>query len=119
MELARQFIADASQPPETIAQALSLLEESLAARDESDGILKRHARHWELDRLALVDRNILRLAVFEMLSKRAPPKVIIAESLRLAEEFSTAESPRFVNGILDAVYKELYPDPSKTGTHNP
>ena len=54
-----------------------------------------------------MDRNILRLATYELRFDKAPPKVVITEALRLAREFSTAESPRFVNGILDAVVREL------------
>jgi len=110
MELACSFIADSREPAATIADADELVRRAYASRDESDQWLTRHAKHWDLKRLALVDRNILRLAVHEMLSGRTPPKVAIAEALRLAQEFSTAESPRFVNGILDAVYKELKAD---------
>ncbi len=86
------------------------MREALNACEDSDCILQRHARHWEIKRLAMVDRNILRLAVYEMYSGRTPPKVVIAESLRLAQEFSTAESPAFVNGILDAIYREMKTD---------
>ena len=107
MELAAMFITDSRETPEAVATAGDLLHQAFAARDESDKWLSRHARHWDLERLALVDRNILRLAVYEMLSGRTPPKVAITEALRLAQEFSTAESPRFVNGILDAIYKEM------------
>ena len=107
MELAVSFIADSRETPDTIAAAGNMLREAFASQDVSDQWLSRHARHWELSRLAMVDRNVLRLAVYEMLSRRTPPKVVITEALRLAQEFSTAESPRFVNGILDAVYKEM------------
>lgn len=107
MDFACQFIDDSRENPETLSAAQALLREAFGARDQSDQLLQRHARHWDLGRLALVDRNILRLAAYEMLSGQTPYKVAIAEAIRLAQEFSTAESPRFVNGILDAVYKEL------------
>lgn len=110
MDLVRLFITDSREAADTVAIAGDLLEQAFASREESDGWLMRHARHWELGRLALIDRNILRLAAYEMLSGRTPPKVAITEALRLAQEFSTAESPRFVNGILDAVYKEMQAD---------
>ena len=55
----------------------------------------------------MVDRNILRLAVAEMRGGQTPPKVALSEAIRLAQEFSSAESPRFVNGVLDAVMKEI------------
>ena len=80
---------------------------SAAQREESDRILARNAHHWDLSRLALVDRNILRLAVAEMRGGQTPPKVALSEAIRLAQEFSSAESPRFVNGVLDAVMKEI------------
>ena len=73
------------------------------------------SRHWELGRLALVDRNILRLAAWELLTKKAPHAVIISEATRLAQEFSTVDSPRFVNGVLDAVTKELSRDTEDNG----
>lgn len=88
--------------------AMKLLRAAFDGRVASDAFLSRHARRWELPRLAMVDRNILRLAVHELRLGEAPPKVVISEALRLAREFSTAESPRFVNGVLDAVAKELF-----------
>ena len=104
--LVDQFIDDSRQSEQTIQYARKLLEMTLADRDECDEILSRHAKHWQLPRLALVDRNILRLAVAEMKSD-APYKVVISEAVRLAQEFSTAESAGFVNGVLDAVAKEI------------
>ena len=102
-----EFIADSREPPETIDAARGLLEGVLADRDACDLLLARHARRWNLERLALVDRNILRLAVHELRAGTVPFKVVITEALKLAQEFSTAESPRFVNGVLDAVAHEI------------
>ena len=93
-----------------IASARDLLSGALGDTDRCNEYLKRHCRHWGLERLALVDRGILRLGVHELLTQQAPPKVVIAESLKLAREFSTAESPRFINGVLDSVVKELTSD---------
>ena len=84
-----------------------LLTSALASRDRCDTSLTRHARHWRLGRLALVDRNILRLGVCELLDGQTPPNVVIVEAVRLAKEFSTAESPRFVNGVIDAIAKDI------------
>jgi len=102
-----EFIDDSREGDETLAVAHPLLDEAFADRPACDELLVRHARHWELGRLAMVDRNILRLAVHEMRSGRAPVKVLITEAIRLAREFSTADSPRFVNGVLDAVAREI------------
>jgi N utilization substance protein B len=106
-ELVAQFIDDSKEPPPTLAAAHKLLAATTAQREESDRILARNAHHWDLSRLALVDRNILRLAVAEMRGGQTPPKVALSEAIRLAQEFSSAESPRFVNGVLDAVMKEI------------
>ena len=106
-DLVDLFIDDSKEMPETAAAARRMLHEVFADRDKCDSLLAPHAHHWELGRLAMVDRNILRLAVYELRSGRAPVKVVIAEALRLAKEFSTTESPRFVNGVLDSVAKEL------------
>jgi len=107
VELVHEFVADSREPPETLRAARGLLDEAHADWPACDGILVRHARHWDLSRLALVDRNILRLAAHELRFAKAPPKVVITEAIRLAREFSTAESPRFINGVLDAVAREI------------
>lgn len=102
-----QFIAESKEEPGTLDLARELLELALRDRPACDEVLARHARHWDLTRLALVDRNILRLATAEMRADRAPGRVVITEAIALAREFSTAESPRFINGVLDAVAREL------------
>ncbi len=107
---AEGFIADSREPESTIKNAQRLLVETFDDLEMIDDILARHARHWELTRLAMVDRNILRIATSELKTGSVPFKVVISEALRLAQEFSTAESPRFVNGVLDAVARELNKD---------
>lgn len=74
---------------------------------ELDARFAKAAEHWRIDRLALVDRNILRLGVFELLEGVTPPKVVIDESLWLAHRFGGTQSPGFVNGVLDAVARSL------------
>lgn len=75
--------------------------------EEIDSRITRHAEHWRIERMSAVDRNILRLAVFEMLRYDTPPAVVIDEALELARRFSNEESVQFVNGVLDAVNREL------------
>lgn len=78
--------------------------------DELPGIderITRHATHWRIDRMPVVDRNILRIAVYEMLCTDTPPAVIVDEALELARRFSGEESVHFVNGVLDAVLREM------------
>jgi len=75
---------------------------------KADRIIAQYAENWDLDRMAVADRNILRLAVYEMLWRDdAPPKVVISEAIEIAKKFGTQESSRFINGILDRVHKEL------------
>ncbi len=76
-------------------------------REELDGLIRRHSAHWRMDRMSRVDRNILRLAVFELLHREdIPPKVTINEAVELGKRFGTEESGSFINGILDAIYDQ-------------
>ena len=87
-----------------------LLRGTLEHLAEIDGELERQTAHWRLDRLAAVDRNILRLAMFELLFQSTTPHaVIIDEAIEIAKKFGTAESSRFINGVLDRIHKELRP----------
>ena len=82
-----------------------------AAQDrvgEIDGIIERHAQHWRMDRMAAVDRSLLREAVAEFLAYPTTPKaVVINEALEVARKFSSPEALTFINGVLDSVAKEL------------
>ena len=73
---------------------------------EIDALISGHAEHWRIERMPAVDRNILRLAIYELRNTDTPPAVTIDEALELARRFSTEESVLFVNGVLDAVHKE-------------
>lgn len=75
---------------------------------ELDAVLNKYAQNWDTKRMAPVDKNILRLALYEMLHvPEVPPVVAINEAIELAKELSTDDSGKFVNGILDRVRKEL------------
>jgi N utilization substance protein B len=83
-----------------------LLRGALAHLDEIDEELERQTAHWRLDRLAAVDRNILRLAMYELLFEGdTPHAVVIDEAIEIAKKFGAEESPRFVNGVLDGFVK--------------
>ena len=101
-------------PPPTADEAAvrlfadPLIRGTLQFRDEADEMIKKHAKNWELHRIAAVDRNILRLAIYEMLHRDdIPPIVSINEAVDIAKKFSTQDSGKFVNGILDKVKGEL------------
>jgi N utilization substance protein B len=85
-----------------------LVRETLTRLPEIDALLAAHARNWRVERMAVIDRVVLRLAVAELLTEpQTPPKVVINEALELARTFSGDESVAFVNGVLDAVRKAL------------
>ena len=101
-------------PPPTVEEAAvrlfadPLIRGAVEHRDEADEVIKKHARNWELHRIAAVDRNVMRLAIFEMLHREdIPPVVSINEAVDIAKKFSTQDSGKFVNGILDKVKGEL------------
>jgi N utilization substance protein B len=95
------------QPESARSFARKLVEGTVADAGEIDAIITEHAEHWRVDRMATVDRNILRLAVYEFLHEDTPKKVVINEALEIAKKFSTPEAVQFINGILDAVRLEL------------
>ena len=82
--------------------------------DQIDALLARHTEHWRIPRMAVVDRNVLRLSTFELLFENQTPRVVaINEALEIARKFSTSESIQFINGILDSIRKELEPQESE------
>jgi N utilization substance protein B len=75
---------------------------------EIDGLIEGHAEHWRMERMAAVDRNLLRASVAELLAFPTTPRaVVINEALEIARKFSSPESVQFINGVLDSVGKEL------------
>jgi N utilization substance protein B len=75
---------------------------------EINGLIEGHAQHWRMERMAAVDRNLMRAAVAELLGFPATPRaVVINEALEIARKFSSPESVQFINGVLDSVGKEL------------
>ena len=81
---------------------------------EIDSLIERHAEHWRMERMAAVDRNVLRAAVAELLGFPTTPRaVVINEALEIARKFSSPESVQFINGVLDSVSRDL----EKTSAH--
>jgi N utilization substance protein B len=90
------------------AFANTLVSGTIARVPEADELIAAHARNWRLERMAVVDRLVLRMAVYELLAERATPaRVIINEALELARRFSGEEPVPFINGVLDSVRKAL------------
>ena len=93
--------------PDPDTFAAELVQGTVAHVAVIDEQIARHAEHWRMERMPAVDRNILRLAVYEMLFGGTPPAVAIDEALELARRYSNEESVQFVNGVLDAVHKGI------------
>jgi transcription antitermination protein NusB len=96
------------EPMETRTFAEALASGTVAHVERIDALIARHAENWRLDRMAVVDRNLLRLATYEFLFDAETPKtVVINEAIEIARRFSAQESPQFINGILDSIRKEV------------
>lgn len=80
-----------------------------AIEGDIDARIKQHSEHWRIDRMSAVDRNILRMSIYELIEGKIPAAVIIDEALDLSRRFSGDESVSFINGILDAIRKDLVP----------
>ena len=105
---AAEFWARHPLDEETHEFAEAIVRGTMTRQREIDGIIAGVTEHWDLDRMAVVDRNILRLAVYELgWRAETPPKVVINEAIEIAKKFGTQESSRFINGILDRVHREL------------
>jgi transcription antitermination protein NusB len=101
------YTEESSEKPEPDAFMEELVRGTLAARSDIDTRIEEFSEHWRIERMSAVDRNILRLAIFEMMEGSNPPAVIIDEALELARRFSGVESVKFINGVLDAVRKKI------------
>jgi len=107
-QIAANFWIHHDEPPSLVAFTRQLVEDTIQHIEKIDALIQRHAEHWRLDRMAVVDRNLLRLATAEFLcDKETPRTVVINEAIEIARRFSAQESPQFINGILDSIKKEL------------
>jgi N utilization substance protein B len=106
-KLEAKFWKSAKAADKTRSFANKLFEGTVNDVTALDAIIVKHADNWRFERLAAIDRAILRLAVHEMNGTETPPKVVLNEAVDLAKKFSSEESGAFVNGVLDAVHKSL------------
>jgi len=105
-EMARQVLADATDEPELREKALEMASAAWGHRQTADRWVERVAPQWPPYRQPAVDRNVLRMAVWELVNTSTPPKVVIDEAIEVAKHFSTEQSASFVNGVMDAILKE-------------
>lgn len=94
-----------------IAETRKFSEELAAGawqkKEPIDEIIKKYSKDWKIERMGGVDRNLLRLALFELMEGSTPPQVIINEALEMAKKYSSDEAAKFINGILGAYLKEI------------
>jgi N utilization substance protein B len=106
-KLEAKFWRSAKAAENTRAFANKLFEGAAKDADELDALIVQHAQNWRLERMAIIDRAVLRLAIYELRTAETPPKVVLNEAVDLAKKFSSEDAGAFVNGILDAVNKAL------------
>ena len=103
-EIFRDFWQENPNAPEVREFAEMVVSGTVERQKEIDEVLARYTENWDLERMAVVDRNILRLSTFELLYlEEIPPKVAINEAVNMAKKYSQLESGKFVNGVLDKI----------------
>ena len=113
VDLARPIVDEGTAEEEIRTSALQMAIGTWDQREAIDKQVERLAPQWPPRRQPAVDRNLIRMAVWELTNADTPPKVVIDEAIELAKKFSTEQSPAFINGVLDAVLREHQ---SLTGT---
>ena len=105
-EIVEQFWQEDASSQDVRSFADRLVTGTIDHLPEIDQLITKHASNWDLSRMAVIDRNILRLGVYELLHvEEVPPKVCINEAVELAKRFGDTDSSKFINGILDAIHK--------------
>ncbi|HEX3926476.1 MAG TPA: transcription antitermination factor NusB [Gemmatimonadales bacterium] len=104
---ARNLVRLTGPEPDVSREAHDLVHAVLDRREELDQRAEAAAEHWRFDRIALVERNILRLGIYELVVGDVPARVVIDESLWLAHRFASLKAPPFINGVLDRVARDL------------
>ena len=108
-KLLADWLAEQEIPPAIAGPTAHLVEDFWRRQTEVDGMLSTTSSNWSFSRISPVERNIMRVAVTEMTAGDPPPKVAINEAIEIGREFGGAETPRFINGVLDEVFKRLFP----------
>jgi len=99
---------EGARDPQVVSFAEALVRGTVEHQAEIDAVIQKASRNWRLERMARVDRNVLRLATYELsFQPEVPAKVVINEAIEVAKRFGAAESAAFVNGLLDRISQEL------------
>ncbi|HZS48934.1 MAG TPA: transcription antitermination factor NusB [Blastocatellia bacterium] len=117
-ELLRTYWGEMSEAKDDVKEFASRLASgTIVHLEEIDNLIGVRAEHWRIERMAIVDRNLLRLAVYEFLFEPSTPKtVVINEALEIARRFSTFEATQFINGVLDSIKRDLEGENSSAST---
>ncbi|MBI2847423.1 MAG: transcription antitermination factor NusB [Chloroflexi bacterium] len=112
-EIVKRLLEGNPLPEKIVHFALGLIQGVIAGRDKIDEIIQKNAPVWPLKQMAIIDRNILRIAIYEVLfSDETPVKAAIDEAVEIAKAFGSDNSPKFINGVLGSVVKQEKPLPS-------
>jgi N utilization substance protein B len=104
----KNIVADLQKQPESFAFAKQLILKVIDCNKELDDLIRQRVEHWEFNRLAIIDRIVLRMSICELMYfEDIPPKVTINEAIEIARTFSTDKSDKFVNGVLDSILEDL------------
>ena len=108
-KLLRTYWGEMSEAKDDVKEFATRLALGTISRvEEIDNLIGSRAEHWRIERMAIVDRNLLRLAIYEFLHQPSTPKtVVINEALEIARRFSTFEATQFINGVLDSIKRDL------------
>ncbi|RPI04520.1 MAG: transcription antitermination factor NusB [Ignavibacteriae bacterium] len=105
------IVSDLEKQPESFGFAKQLILKVIECNNELDDLIRQRIEHWEFNRLAIIDRIILRMSICELLYfDDIPPKVTMNEAIEIARDFSTDKSDKFVNGVLDSILDDLKKD---------
>ena len=104
-------LGDTAIDDKTREFANALVQGTIERVSDIDDKIRTRAEHWRIERMAIVDRNVLRLAVYEFLYQDTPNNVAINEALEIARKFSSFEATQFINGILDGIKQDLENEP--------
>ena len=114
-EALAEFLAVQDSPPEAIAYATELVQAFWRKQGEIDQRSASASIKWDLARISPVERNVMRTAIVELLGGEIPAKVVLDEAIEIGREYGGEDSPRFINGVLDAVFQGIGAELGKNG----
>jgi len=115
LQVLAEFLAVQDASPDAFAYATELVQAFWRQREEIDRRIASASIKWDLARISPVDRNVMRVAIVELMSGEVPAKVVLDEAIEIGREYGGEDSPRFINGVLDAVFQGIGAELGKNG----